>query len=117
MREIQQQRKLNRPGAVDRLSGSAEKLSRAANSWTVTAQRMRESEQAMRDHQARLAVEHADVLRGVVERFVDALGLELDAAVRSVLSSARAAACWASRCSRVTRSPANGRVTLVSTTS
>lgn len=87
-RELRAERERGRPGSVDRLSGAAEKLSRAANCWTVTAARMGEAEQALAEHQVRIAHEEAELLRRVIMQFLDALGLEVGRPMR------RRAANW-----------------------
>ena len=83
--ELREQRQLGRPGAVDRLAGCVEKLSRAANSLTVTAARIREAEEAMAREQVRLAQGQAELLSAVIVAFVEALGLDVDGAMRPVL--------------------------------
>ena len=85
MRDLRTQRQAGRPAAADKLAGAAERLARASSSWQRTAAQMREAERAMAEHQARLSVEHADLLRDVIAGVFDAAGLEVDGALRGVL--------------------------------
>ena len=79
-------RNTRQPGAADRYAGAVEKLGRAANSFAVLAERMRESEKAMAEHEEKVTKAQAEQLAAIVRGTFDDLGIDLRGeATRAVL--------------------------------